>query len=297
MTELIILDPTDNTCEKENDSVAEERSIDGKGGFFDKYPRFFQTSDSWASPNRLNERYKALIERHSSVLGGATVLDLGSHDGRWSFAALHVGAQRAVGLEGHADLVADADQTFKEYGIDDDRYRFVCGDLFETIKDLEAGGFDVVLCLGFLYVHNRHFEMMKQVARLAPKYLVLDVWILPFTNDPITYLIPHVIDEHGSARYTEDFNYPIGLRDWSRPITPRDGSGIKFEEMGPSELPEIMLIAYPSLPALEWLLAEAGFGELDYFDWVDAPITDWNDLFDYQSGRRVSLIARNLRRK
>ncbi len=276
--------------------MAEESMIRRDAGFFDKYPRFFETSDAWADPNRLNNRYTALIGRHADVLEQAAVLDLGSHDGRFSFAALETGARSVVGLEGHSTLVADSEKTFQEYGIEEDRYEFVSGDVFETIKAFEPGRFDVVLCLGFLYVHNRHFEMMKQIQRLAPRYVVLDVWVLPFTNDPITYLIPHVIDEHGSVRYTEDFEYPIGLRERVRPISPRDGSGIKFEDMGTAgELPEVMLIAYPSLSAVEWLLAEAGFGELDYYDWMQAPIADWRDLFDYQSGHRVSLIARNLR--
>ncbi len=276
--------------------MAEEATTTGNG-FFDKYPRFFETSDTWPYPNRLNNRYKALIEQNAGVLDGASVLDLASHDGRWSFAALQTGAKHVVGLEGQDLMIADAGQTFKEYGIDRERYRFIPGDLFETVKDLEAGTFDVVFCFGFFHMHNRHYEMMKQVERLAPRYLILDVWVLSFTNDPVTYLIPHVIDEHGSARYTEDFSYPIGLREKAeRPVSRRDGSGIKFENMGsPGDLPQIMMIAYPSLPALEWLLAEAGFGDLDYFDWINAPITDWGDLQDYRTGQRVSLIARNLR--
>jgi hypothetical protein len=50
-----------------------------------------------------------------------------------------------------------------EYGIGSDRYRFVCGDLFETVKEFDAGSFDVVFCFGFFHMHNRHFEMLKQV--------------------------------------------------------------------------------------------------------------------------------------
>lgn len=283
--------------------MAEEAASRGSGGFFDKYPRFFETSDTWPFPNRLNNRYKALIERNADILKGASVLDLASHDGRWSFAVLQTGARKVVGLEGQSVLTADAEKTFQEYGIGSDRYRFVCGDLFETVKEFDAGSFDVVFCFGFFHMHNRHFEMLKQVERLAPRYLVLDVWVLPFTNDPVTYLIPHAVDEQGSARYTPDFDYPIGLRmlgycpqKTDQPVSPRDGAGIKFgNREANGALPQIMMIAYPSQSALEWLLAEAGFGDLDYYDWKNAPIENWNDLFDYQSGQRISLIARNLR--
>ena len=261
-------------------------------GFFDDYPRFFETSDTLPIPNRLNNRYKALIERNASVIDGASVLDLASHDGRWSFAALKTGARRIVGLEGQQALVAEAENTFEAYDIDKEQYSFVCGDLFETVREFKAGDFDVVMCFGFFHMHNRHFEMLRHVQRLAPKYLIMDVWVLPFTNDPVTYLIPHVVDEHGSARYTPDFNYPLGyLEPANQPVSPKDGSGIRFGAAGG----EVMLIAEPSKPALEWLLAEAGFGDLDYYDWRTAPIDDWNDLADYNLGHRVSVLARNLR--
>jgi hypothetical protein len=120
---------------------------------------------------------------------------------------------------------------------------------------------------------------------------------MSFTNDPVTYLIPHYVDEHGSARYVPDFNYPPALREpMNQPVSPCDGSAIKFGAAGSTEAsPEVMLIAQPSQTALEWLLAEAGFGNLDYFDWKNAPIEDWNNLSDYQAGQRVSLIATNLR--
>lgn len=266
-------------------------------GFFDNYSQFFETSDTLPVPNRLNHRYIALIERHKNIIEGAAILDLASHDGRWSFAALKTGARRIVGLEGQPVLVAEAEKTFEACGVDRAQYQFVCGDLFETVKEFEPGTFDVVFCFGFFHMHNRHFEMLSQVKRLSPKYLIMDVWVMPFTNDPVTYLIPHYVDEHGSARYVPDFNYPLALREpMNQPVSPRDGSGIKFGATGSTEeLPEVMLIAQPSQHALEWLLAEAGFGNLDYFDWKNAPIEDWTSLSDYHTGQRVSLIAKNLR--
>ena len=266
-------------------------------GFFDEYPRFFESSDTMPIPNRLNNRYKAMIERNADQLKGASVLDLASHDGRWSFAALQTGAQSIVGLEGQSELVAEAEKSFAEYGIDSDRYRFVCGDLFETVKELDAGTFDVVMCFGFFHMHNRHYEILQQIQRLAPKHLIMDVWILPSTNDPITYLIPHRVDGRGSARYMPEFPYPPALREEANvPDSPRDGSGIKFGPISSTEAaPEVMLLAQPSETALTWLLAEAGFGEIDSFDWKNAPIDNWHGLADYQVGQRVSLIAKNLR--
>ena len=103
-------------------------------GFFDSYSQFFETSDTLPFPNRLNHRYNALIGRHKNVIEGAAILDLASHDGRWSFAALKTGARKIVGLEGQPVLVAEAEKTFEAYGVDRSQYELVYGDLFETVK-------------------------------------------------------------------------------------------------------------------------------------------------------------------
>ena len=39
----------------------------------------------------MNERYEALIAINKDIFDGARVLDLASHDGRYSFAALKTG--------------------------------------------------------------------------------------------------------------------------------------------------------------------------------------------------------------
>ena len=59
--------------------------------FFDKYSRFFDTSSVGNWPDRLNSRYRAIISANKSLFDGARVLDLASHDGRWSYAALDAG--------------------------------------------------------------------------------------------------------------------------------------------------------------------------------------------------------------
>jgi len=92
---------------------------------------------------------------------------------------------------------------------------------------------------------------------------VMDVWIHPRTDDPVIRL------------YVED----SGIESSSFPFHTATGNP---------------LVGHPSRAALELLLADAGFGELDYFDWLAADIDNWNDLEDYRERRRVSLVARNL---
>ena len=63
-------------------------------GFFDRYPRYLTTSDSETQMGsaRLNLRHTAIIESNLDAIRGRRILDIASHDGRWSFAALRAGA-------------------------------------------------------------------------------------------------------------------------------------------------------------------------------------------------------------
>ena len=77
-------------------------------GFFDDYPEFFKTSSTGSFPNRLNNRYTALIEFNKAIINNSSILDLGSHNGTWGFAAIKNNAVRVLGIEGREQLVKNA---------------------------------------------------------------------------------------------------------------------------------------------------------------------------------------------
>jgi hypothetical protein len=75
-------------------------SNEGVGAVFaEEYPRFMEVSELVPKPERMNERYEALFESNRDIFDGARVLDLASHDGRYSFAALKAGAVHVTGVE------------------------------------------------------------------------------------------------------------------------------------------------------------------------------------------------------
>ena len=80
--------------------------------FFDEYPRFIQTSETTHNAKLLNARYEGLIMANADIIRGATVLDLASHDGRWSFAALKNGASFVYGIEWKPRLVRKSNENF-----------------------------------------------------------------------------------------------------------------------------------------------------------------------------------------
>src|SRR4051812_33123679 len=109
-----------------------ELSQQGVLMFADDYPRFIETSDLTPEPperrkrrrsaieqrNRLNERCEAFFASNRDIFDGARVLDLASHDGRYSFAALKTGAAHVTGVEVRQSLIDGAQEVFAFYGQD-----------------------------------------------------------------------------------------------------------------------------------------------------------------------------------
>lgn len=150
-------------------------------GFFDQYPRFYTTSQTSPFPHRLNGRHAAIITKNADLLSGKRVLDIASHDGRWSFAALQAGAAHITGIEPRQELIDNAHETFNHYGVSPDRYEFRCGDVFDLIGDIQV---DVVLCLGFYYHTIRHAELLDRIDRTGARMVVIDTEVTPKQDSP-----------------------------------------------------------------------------------------------------------------
>ena len=153
--------------------------------FFDSYKRFYETSITSPFPDRLNGRYEAIIEKNATSISGAKVLDIASHDGRWSFAALQAGAKFVKGIEPRQELITNAINTFSSYKINPARYAFICGSIFDCLVD---ESFDVVLCLGYFYHTIRHAELLDRIERTGAKLVVIDTEVVPpITQNPLNY--------------------------------------------------------------------------------------------------------------
>ena len=228
-------------------------------GFFDDYPLFYRTSYTGSKPNRLNARYEALIESNRDVIAGRRVLDIASHDGRWSFAALKAGAQHVVGVEGRAELVERATNAMNVYRVAPDRFDFMVGDAQTLLARFAPGDFDTVFCFGFLYHTLEQMSLISAISRLAPSHLLLDTKVVK-SDVPLIVLRR---DEPGG-----------------------EGEAIRKATDGPGPV----LVGTPSRAAVEWMLDSAGF-QYAYYDWATRHQGDWTQLDAYLDGRRVTLRA------
>jgi hypothetical protein len=185
-----------NVAALSNDSAPGSRSA---SWFFEQYPRFYQTSGTGLTAARLNLRYEAIFAENRDIFAGASVIDIASHDGRWSLAALATGARSVVGIEPRPELVDAATENLAHYGYGADRVRFLTGDAHEVLKtqNLEA---DVVLCLGFLYHTLRYNELLDGIRRTGARHLIIDTFS-PYMMQPTpnVNLVTEYADEEGKA--------------------------------------------------------------------------------------------------
>ena len=211
----------------------------------------------------MNERYEALFATNRDIFDGARVLDLASHDGRYSFAALRTGAAHVTGVEVRESLVDKSRETFAFYGQDPATYRFICGDVFEVLAREELD-VDVVLCLGYLYHTYRHTELMYRLHHLAPKHLIVDTMVVPSSKATL------------------------------RVIRERDSEDIRQAAQDAYSVDRV-LVARPSVPALQKLVTAYGFEIESMYDWKGrlAGRPPMPGLTGYAKGKRVTLRCRS----
>jgi len=226
-----------------------------KNTFFDSFQEFYTTSRTGSDSNRLNTRYLALIDNNKEIIKNSTILDLACHDGRWSFAALKNGAKRITGIEGRKHLVDYSLKNMSHYDIPKKEYDIITGDVFNEMKRIESNTFDIVFCFGFFYHTIHHMQLLQEIKRLSPKYLILDTRISTFTE-------------------------PVILLREDDPKKDQNAIG---------EQP--IIAGLPSKSGLELMLNNVGFS-FEYYNWHDKGITDWKSIEDYRNHNRVSLVAK-----
>lgn len=145
--------------------------------FFDRFDRFYSTSRTSPWPERLHARYQAIIHENLDLLRGQRVLDLASHDGRWSFAALKAGCTHVTGIEAREHLVLNARASFEHYGVNRATYEFILGDVFAALKERDYRA-DTVLLLGFFYHVSRHVELAALISGVGARHIILDTAVV-----------------------------------------------------------------------------------------------------------------------
>ena len=188
------------------------------------------------------EMVERAVEAHfGSRLSEIACLDVGCHEGFYSFAMARKGVGRVVGVDvresnlSRARFVAEA-MGFKQVS-------FFQGNC-ERLAAPELGRFELTLFLGVLYHLENPILCLRNMASLTKELCIVET---------------QVIDEvEGEAEW--------GARDWTRPyqgvLAVIDESG-EFHSTGGEETGSTPVALCPSPKALVFLLRQAGFQRVE----------------------------------
>lgn len=208
---------------------------------------------------RLEKRHAFLVAPFRAEIRGARVLDLGAHDGRWSYAFAKAGAASVLGVEARAELL----RRFEEFPetAEKKRVSMQLGDLHEKLDTLvrDRHRFEVVALFGILYHVMDHFRILQRCVALSPKLIIIDSEFMKGDN-PFIQLVKERTDKPLNA-------------------APQiDGQ-------------EIAIKGIPSSVAME-RMAEALGCDLDWLPWKDLPQDERRGVRDYFRGSEERMIRR-----
>ena len=173
------------------------------------------------SLDQLNLRYLHFISPIQECFLGSRVLDLGCHNGKFSHAAIRLGAKEVVGVDKNPAYIEEA------------KHKVPQGKFYEEdILNVDLGKFDVVLCLSVLY-YVEPLPLLQKLRKICNQMLVLDTFTMPYPDQgvligtvPNQWMLEKWIVESGFsfelAKPSQNMNnnYKTGLRAsyWCKPL-------------------------------------------------------------------------------
>jgi 2-polyprenyl-3-methyl-5-hydroxy-6-metoxy-1,4-benzoquinol methylase len=123
---------------------------------------------------RVNARAKAILLPIADEIKGKRILDLGAHDGRWSWGALKLGASHATAIEWRQAAIDFGLPLFRGM---EDRYRPIQGEIFEVLSKLHES-YDIIFNLGIFYHIMDHYRLLRSMRDMKPSLIVLDTGLI-----------------------------------------------------------------------------------------------------------------------
>lgn len=136
---------------------------------FNEQQDFHLTSTIASSIDRLNFRFNHFLLPIKDKFNNAKVLDLGSHNGRWTYASIKLGAKFVFGVEKDKSYIDKARESLSKLNINN--YDFECCDVIDYKFEKR---YDIVLCLGLVYYIFDYLFFLKKIRTICPKLLIID---------------------------------------------------------------------------------------------------------------------------
>ena len=206
---------------------------------------------------------EGIVAAHfSERLAEVRCLDVGCHEGLYSFAMARLGMGRITGLDVREVNLTKARFAAEQLGHAGIEFRQ--GNV-ETLDTLSLGRFDLTLLLGVLYHLENPMRALRNMRSVTSELCIVET---------------QVIDEiEGEAEW--------GAREWTRPYR---GVLALIDETGEfdadnTETGHSPLVTCPSPKALAFMLEQAGFARVEF---VDPPVQAYEQ---HARGKRVVCAA------
>ncbi len=228
----------------------------------------------WAIPYHfecLNGRVDTLLARHADVIRDCRVLDLASHMGTFSYAALQLGARHVHGVDTEAAMIRKGEDLFDRMQVPRESFLFEARDVFEFLEGCEPDRFDTLLCFGLLYYVTEPFRLLKLMARVAKQCILLDTFTARYAalqgKDALQYY-PNLQDE--------TLDLPILLTS----LTQSEKKDYRLPDTFLYKGKELALTTFPSRALLEIWFQVLGL-DFQWIGWQDCirKPCHWRDLW------------------
>ncbi len=150
--------------------------------YFPEDSRFLKADSRgsrWAIPYNfecLNARVEILLANQRDALQGKRVLDMASHIGTFSYAALMMGADFIQGVDTEGRTVEKCKELFAAQGVEPSRYQFETRDVFDLLENSPPNSWDTILCFGMLYYTTEPLRLLTLMNNAARECILLDTF-------------------------------------------------------------------------------------------------------------------------
>ncbi|WP_406736359.1 class I SAM-dependent methyltransferase [Thioclava sp. GXIMD4215] len=181
-------------------------------GVFDFLHSVREYKESEGSIVRLEKRYSKIIKPIESQFCDASVLDLGAHDGRWSYVFSKLGTSRVTGVEGRRHLI-DRFNLFPD-SKNVAQTTLIHANIFDFLEQAIEDGirYDIVCVLGIFYHIADHHRLLRLIKALEPKLVILDSDFTLSTEPEISLIKENVnFDLNAIPTYDGQINTVVGI--------------------------------------------------------------------------------------
>lgn len=148
----------------------------------------FLTNDTrtkrWAIPYHpecVNGRIDVLLNNNRRFLHDKSILDVGSHNGIFSWVALQMGAMFVHGIDVEKRATERCKDLFINEGVPASKYKFESQNIVDFLEGVEKNSFDTAFCFGVMYYMAEPYRLLKLMAHAAKETILIDTFTASYS--------------------------------------------------------------------------------------------------------------------